>query len=70
MIKIKLSEYLKENNISERKFAKMLGISNVYLNDLLKGKKEYISSNIAEKIKLISSEIDMEEIKIIKYKIV
>ena len=54
-----LENYLKENKISYRKFAKSIRISATYLCDLIKGRNEYISEEIANRIKKEYPEIEL-----------
>ena len=61
-----IREYVFKNNISYRQFAKQLNISQAYLCDLSKGRRETVSEEVANRFKAIAPEIDIT-VEIRKY---
>ena len=57
--RVTIREYVFKNNISYRQLARQLNISQAYLCDLSKGRRETISEEVANRFKAIAPEIDI-----------
>lgn len=57
--RVTIREYVFRNNISYKQLAKQLNISQAYLCDLSKGRRETISENLANRFKEVAPEIDI-----------
>ena len=64
-----LKEYLEQNKISYRQFAQSVGVSTAYLSELINGKREHISEELANRIAEKHPQVDIFKEVTYKYKI-